>query len=327
MKGKRQKAKGKNESGMNLVATRSSRRASSCFAVFTFCLLPFAFCLWPSVTQAQYGRPQEGTMPRGGTPDVLKAVTIDQKLGAQIPLDTVFRDEAGRDVPLGEYFKKDKPVLLTLVYYQCPLLCSEVLNAQTGTLQAMNFLPGKEYEVVTVSFDARETPDMAARKKTEYLKRLGRPGAELGWHFLTGNQASIDRLAEATGFHYVWDDRSKQFAHASAIMIATPEGKLSHYFYGIEYAPKEMRLGLVEASKGKIGSPVDQLLLYCYHYDPTTGRFAPVMTVIRTAGVLTVLGVVALIVVLARRGSSNKSGGDSSGGNNWDESVNVGGTA
>ncbi len=261
-------------------------------------------------------------MPQGGTPDVLKSVTIDQKLGAQIPLDDSFRDEAGREVQLGEFFKKDKPVLLTLVYYQCPMLCSEVLNAQTGTLAAMNFLPGKEYEVVTVSFDARETPDMAARKKDEYLKRLGRPGAENGWHFLTGNQVSIDRLAEATGFHYVWDDRSKQFAHASAIMIATPEGKLSHYFYGIEYAPKDTRLALIEASSGKIGSPVDQLILYCYHYDPTTGKYGlVVMRVLRVAGVLTIFGIVALIVILRRRGTG--------GGNadKRDESINVGGAA
>lgn len=271
--------------------------------------------------QAQYGRPPESTMPQGGTPDVLKSVAIDQRLGAQLPLDAVFRDETGREVRLGDYFKADKPVVLTLVYYQCPMLCNEVLNSVTGTLQAVKFTPGTEYEIVTVSFDARETPDMAARKKDTYLKRLGRPGAETGWHFLTGDQAAIDALTEATGFHYAWDDRSKQFAHASAIMVATPQGKLSHYFYGIEYAPKELRLSLVEASSNKIGSPVDQLILFCYHYDPTSGKYGlVVMNIVRAAGVLTVFGLVALVLALRRR----SAGG---GTDHWDDSVDAGGAA
>ncbi|MCA1592693.1 MAG: SCO family protein [Acidobacteria bacterium] len=276
-----------------------------------FRLLLSALCLLsiPFAASAQYGRPPESTMPQGGTPDVLKTVTIEQRLNEQIPLDLTFRDEAGHDVWLGEYFKTDKPVVLALVYYQCPMLCNEVLNSLTGTLQAMSFTPGREYEVLTVSFDSRETPQMAATKRSEYLKRLGRPGAEAGWHFLTGDRAAIDRLTEAVGFHYVWDERSKQFAHASAIMVATPRGKLSHYFYGIEYAPKDLRLALVEASSGRIGSPVDQLILYCYHYDPTTGKYGlVVMNVMRAAGVLTVFGLVALILALRRR----------SAGDGWD---------
>ncbi|MGB8509600.1 MAG: SCO family protein, partial [Pyrinomonadaceae bacterium] len=224
-------------------------------------LLLVAHCALVNAS-AQYGQPPESTMPQGGTPDVLKSVTIDQRLGAQLPLDIPFRDEAGRDVRLGDYFKAGKPVVLTLVYYQCPMLCNEVLNSLTGTLQAVTFTPGKEFEVVTVSFDPRETPEMAARKKDLYIKRLGRPGAAEGWHFLTGDPDAIAALTEATGFHYAWDDRSKQFAHASAIMVATPQGKLSHYFYGIEYAPKELRLSLVESSSNKIGSPVDQLILF-----------------------------------------------------------------
>ena len=327
------------ESGVWSLKSKARRRAAACVRRRTLrralrtacCLLLAAYCLLPTVlcplssVEAQYGRPPQSSLPKGGKPDVLKEVKIEQRLNEQIPLDLAFRDESGRAVRLGEYFGK-KPIVLSLVYYECPMLCNQVLNGLVGTMEALKFTAGKEYEVITVSFDPRETPELAAQKKKTYLKRYGRAEAQQGWHFLTGDKANIDRLTNAVGFNYVWDETSQQFAHASAIMVATPEGKLSHYFYGIEYAPKEMRLGLVEASKGGIGSPVDQLLLYCYHYDPTTGRFAPVMTVIRTAGVLTVLGVVALIAVLARRGSSNKSGGGR-GGDKWDESVNVGGTA
>lgn len=276
-------------------------------------LLLTAHCLLLT-TLGQYGRPPESSMPQGGTPEVLKEITIEQRLGAQVPLDAVFRDETGRAVKLGEYFGK-KPVVLSLVYYECPMLCNQVLNGLVGTMEALKFTAGKEYDVVTVSFDPRETPELAARKKETYLKRYGRDGAAGGWHFLTGDKAEIDKLTEAVGFGYAWDTKSNQFAHASAIMVATPEGKLSHYFYGIEYAPKDVRLGLVEASAGKIGSPVDKLILYCYHYNPTTGKFAPVMMVIRTAGIVTVVGLAALIFVLARRGRR------------WDEGAVGGGTA
>jgi protein SCO1/2 len=255
----------------------------------------------------------------------LKQVEIEQKLGAQVPLDAVFRDESGREVQLGEFFREGKPVVLTLVYYECPMLCNQVLNGMTGALMALRFTAGKEYNVVTVSFDPRETPELAARKKETYLKRYGREGAGEGWRFLTGDKASIDRLAGAVGFQYVWDERSKQFAHASAIMVATPAGKLSHYFYGIEYAPKDLRLGLVEASEGKIGSPVDELLLYCFHYDPTTGSYGPVvMNIVRLAGVATILAIVALLLVLRRYG---RRGGGGRGAGELGESVNLGGTA
>jgi protein SCO1/2 len=201
------------------------------------------------------------------------------------------------------------------------MLCNQVLNGLVGTMEALKFTAGKEYDVVTVSFDPRETPELAAQKKKTYLKRYGRDGAESGWHFLTGDKENIDRLTEAVGFGYAWDAGSQQFAHASAIMVATPEGKLSHYFYGIEYAPKDVRLGLVEASAGKIGSPVDKLILYCYHYNPATGKFAPVMAVMRAAGVATVITLAALIFALARRGRRNGSGG------RWEESAVGGGTA
>jgi protein SCO1/2 len=267
---------------------------------------------------AQYGRPPESSMPQGGTPDVLKAVKIEQRLNELVPLDATFRDETGRTVRLGEYFKKERPVILSLVYYECPMLCNQVLNGLTGSLEALSFTPGKEFEVVTVSFDPTETPELAARKKATYMKRYGRPGAETGWHFLTGDSASIQRVASAVGFGYVWDEKSKQFAHGSAIMVATPEGRLSHYFYGIDYAPKELRLALVQSSSGKIGSAVDQLILYCYHYDPTTGKFAPVMAVMRAAGVVTVAGVVFMVLILRRRRDGD--------GPKWGEEIGSGGS-
>jgi protein SCO1/2 len=257
-----------------------------------------------------------GPRPTGKSDEVLKQVGIEQRLDNQIPLDLTFRDESGREVKLGEYFRGDKPVLLTLVYYECPMLCNQVLNGVVGTLGAMTFTPGKEFEVVTVSFDPREGPELASKKKESYLKRYRRENAGVGWHFLTGDKASIDALSESVGFRYVWDEQSKQFAHASAIMVATPKGKLSHYFYGIEYSPKDLRLALVEASEGKIGSPVDALILYCYHYDPATGRFAPVMAVLRVAGVLTVLGLAALVYYLTRRTRRRDE--------RWEEEINVG---
>jgi protein SCO1/2 len=263
--------------------------------------LPFYFCLLAGTTSAQYAQPPVGPMPTGKSDAVLKQVGIDQRLNNQIPLDLTFRDESGREVKLGEYFRGDKPVVLTLVYYECPMLCNQVLNGVVGTFEAMTFTPGKEFEVVTVSFDPREGPELAAKKKETYLKRYRREGAGAGWHFLTGDKDSIARLSDSVGFRYVWDEESKQFAHASAIMVATPQGRLSHYFYGIDYSPKDLRLALVEASEGRIGSPVDTLILYCYHYDPATGRFAPVMAVLRAAGVLTVIGLAALLYCLTRR--------------------------
>jgi protein SCO1 len=288
---------------------------------FASCLLLFAFCLLCCAVpaQAQYGSPPVGDVPTGNSTEVLKKVSIEQKLGSQIPLDATFKDEAGQSVKLGDYFKGERPVVLTLVYYECPMLCNQTLNGLVGALEAVTFTPGKEFEIVTVSFDPRESAEVAAKKKETYLKRYRRGGAEGGWHFLTGERSEIDRLAQSVGFGYAWDEQSKQFAHASAIMVATPEGKLSHYFYGIEYSPKDLRLSLVEASSGKIGSPVDELILYCYHYDPATGKFAPVMAVMRAAGVLTVVGMVALVLVLRRRSRRDTDA--------WDDEINVGGTA
>ncbi len=270
-------------------------------AVFAVGLLLLAAHCTPLTVQAQYAQPPMGPVPTGNSNEVLKKVDIEQRLGSQIPLDLKFRDESGREVRLGEYFAKGRPVALTLVYYECPMLCNQVLNGAVGAFQGLQFTAGKEFEVVTVSFDPREGPELAAKKKETYLRRYKREGAEAGWHFLTGDKASIDALAESVGFRYVWDEQSQQFAHASAVMVATPQGRLSHYFYGIDYAPRDLRLALVEASAGKIGSPVDSLLLFCYHYDPAAGRFAPVMGVLRAAGVLTVFGVAGLLFYLMRK--------------------------
>ncbi len=290
----------------------SARRALPAAAF----LLLAAFCLTPAAA-AQYAQPPVGPRPTGNSTEVLKQVGIDQRLDEQIPLDLRFRDESGREVALSEYFAKGKPVVLTLVYYECPMLCNQVLNGAVGAFQGLAFTVGKEYEVVTVSFDEREGPELAARKKETYLRRYRREGAEAGWHFLTGDKASVEALSRAVGFRYVWDEESKQFAHASALMVATPSGRLSHYLYGIDFAPKDLRFALVEASEGKVGSPVDALLLYCYHYDPVAGRFAPVMGVLRVAGVLTVFGVVALLLYLRRRTRAAEG--------RWDEEIKAGG--
>jgi protein SCO1/2 len=293
------------------------QRVSFCPLPTAHCLLVSAFLLFTAhcsllTVKAQPGMPQPnsplyGARPESGPvstglPRALKSVGIDQKLNEQIPLDAVFKDEQGRDVHLSQFFK-GKPVVLSLVYYTCPMLCNQVLNGMLGSFRQVSFNIGEQYEVVTVSFDPRETPELAAAKKTTYVKAYNRPGAEASWHFLTGDEANIKRLTEAVGFRYAWDEQTKQFAHASAIMVLTPEGKLARYFYGIDYPPKDLRLGLVEASQNKIGTPVDALLLYCYHYDPATGKYgAVVMNIMRVAGVVTLVLIVGMLLVLRKRG-------------------------
>jgi len=231
---------------------------------------------------------------------LLQAVGISQKMGAQIPLDLPFADESNRDVTLRQYF--EKPVILALVYYQCPSLCNMVLNGVLSAVKQLDMTAGQQYEVIAVSFDPRETPSMAAAKKQTYLKDYGRPGAEQGWHFLTGPETSSKALAEAVGFRYFYDSLTNQYAHSSAIMILTPAGRIARYFYGIQYPSRDVRLGLVEASSEKIGTPTDQVLLYCFHYDPTTGKYALViMNVLRLAALIT-LGVLAtFMIVMFRR--------------------------
>jgi protein SCO1 len=284
--------------------TSRQSRITMLFLLFAFCLLPFAF---GADAAAQGGwtanGPGEPTPPSGGKPKALEKVDIEQRLNEQIPLDLTFRDENGESVRLGDYFGK-KPVVLSLVYYSCPQLCNQVLNGLTSSLRTLSaFDIGKEFDVVTVSFDPRETAELATEKKKTYIQWYKRDGAVEGWHFLTGDQQAIDRLTEAVGFHYTFDPQTNQFAHASGIMIATPEGKLARYYYGIEYSAKDLRLGLVEASNNKIGSPVDQLLLYCYHYDPATGKYGPiVINMIRLGGIVTIIGMIALVLFMRRRG-------------------------
>jgi protein SCO1/2 len=261
----------------------------------------------PRFTGADVGGPPPGTSSEL-VPDILEKVGIDQKLNAQVPLDAVFRDELGRQVKLGDYFGK-RPVVLSLVYYECPMLCTQVLNGAVAAFKVLNFSVGDEYEVVTLSFNPKETPAMASAKKQTYLAKYGRPAGADSWHFLTGEQPAIDALASSVGFRYVFDKASQQYVHASALMVLTPDGRVSKYFYGIDYPPKDLRLGLIEASGGKIGTPVDQVLLYCYHYDPHSGKYSMVvMNVLRLAGLLTVALIAGSIVMmwgLDRRKSKN----------------------
>ena len=224
-------------------------------------------------------------------PASLQGVGFEQRLNEQVPVDIEFRDEAGQTIKLGKYFG-ERPVILVLVQYRCPMLCTEVLNGLVRALLDVSLTIGKDFDVVTVSFDAREQPELAAAKKKTYVERYDRPEAEKGWHFLTGRQEAIDRLTSAVGFHYRYDVHTDQFAHASGIMMLTPGGKVSRYFYDISYKPRDVRLGLVEASEGKISSPTDQVLLFCFHYDPNEGKYGPtVMNLLRAGGVLTVLGI------------------------------------
>ena len=247
--------------------------------------------------------------PPSGLPQALNDVGIDQKLNEQLTLDLEFRNESGEAVKLGNYFGK-KPVVLSLVFYECPMLCNQVLNGMVSAFRVMSFKAGEEFEVVTVSFDSRETSTLAAAKKRTYVGYLPeekQSAAASGWHFLTGDETNIKRLTDAVGFRYHFDQATNQFAHASAIYIATPQGKLARYFYGIEYAPRDIRLGVIEASENKIGSPVDQLLLYCYHYDPATGKYgAVVMNMIRLGGVATLVAMFALFFLLRRRETTRR---------------------
>jgi len=258
---------------------------------------------WPASACAQGMNQGMMSPPASMRPPGLKNVGILQNLNTQIPADLVFRDETGQTVRLGDYFGR-KPVILSLVYYQCTMLCGEVLNGLDTALRVLKFDVGKEFDVLTVSFDPKDTPAVATLKKSEYLKRYKRAGAENGWHFLTGQQPAIDALTKAAGFQYQYDPRSEQFAHATAIMILTPEGKIAQYYYGVEYAPKDLRLGLIQASNHKIGNVVDEVLLYCYHYDPNTGKYgATIFTILRLSGAATILVMGVFLGILIRRGS------------------------
>lgn len=234
-------------------------------------------------------------------PKVLSDIGIDQKLNEQVSLDFPLVDEDGNHVQLGKYFGK-RPVILALVYYECPMLCNQVMNGMNGALKTLDFNAGQEYEIVAVSFNPKDTPEKAKKKKQAYVQAYHRDGGENGWHFLTGDSATVAKLAAQVGFRYVFDSVSNQYAHASGIMVLTPEGKLSKYFYGIEYSGNDLKFAIMEASNNKIGSPVDQLLLYCYHYDPMTGKYGPeVVNILKIGGGLTIVGIAGFLFALRKR--------------------------
>ncbi|HTP67849.1 MAG TPA: SCO family protein [Dongiaceae bacterium] len=251
-----------------------------------------------------------------GLPPALANVGFDPQLNAQIPLDTPFLNENSQAVTLRSYSGK-KPMVLAFVYFTCPMLCNQVEQAVVGTLKMISFNPGTDYEVVFVSFDPNDTPDEALKKKHEALSRFARPSTEAGWHFLTGTTESINAVTKAADFRFSYDEKSKLFGHASGLLLLTPDGRISRYFFGVEFPPSNVRLGLVDASAGKIGTPVDHLLLFCYQYDPTRARYsATILTVIRMGGVVTLLCMAIGFVIFRRRdahaGSSGKGAADSS---------------
>jgi protein SCO1 len=243
-------------------------------------------------------------VPGNTMPGPLKEVRYDQRLGSQVPMDLPFRDEAGRRVRLGDTFGR-RPAILVLAYYHCPMLCDMVLQGVETSLKPLSLAPGKDFDVVVASIDPKETPAMGAKKKREILERYARPGTAAGWHFLTGEQPSIDRLANAVGFKYVYDPQRDQFAHAAGMVILTPQGRVSRYLFGLEYPARDVRLGLIESADGRIGGLVDQILLYCFHYDPVVGRYsAAVLKIVRLAGIASVAGLGLLVALLRRRGAA-----------------------
>jgi protein SCO1/2 len=247
------------------------------------------------------GYKKEPGMVSSALPAALRSIGFDQNIDQHVPLDTTFRDEAGKTVRLGDYFGK-RPVVMVFAYYDCPMLCTQVINGLSSALGVLSLNPGEDFEIVTVSFNPHDTPATATAKKAIYLERYKRPGASDGWHFLTGDQPEIDRLTSAAGFRYAWDADTRQYAHPSGVIVLTPDGRLARYLFGIEYGPRDLRLGIVEASEGQVGTPVDALLLYCYHYDPMTGRYGLIiMRAMRLAGGATVLAIGAFILIMLRR--------------------------
>lgn len=261
--------------------------------------------------QGRTGLAEPGVAPDSAeeTPEKLRRVGFDQNLGRPLPLDAAFVDEEGREVRLSDYFGK-KPVMLSMVYYGCPMLCPMTLNGLTSSLKALTWNVGDEFEVVVVSIDPEETPEDAAEAKLQATSRYGRTGTEAGWHFLTGDEADVRRLADAVGFRYQYDPERDEYGHAAGLTMITPEGFVSRYFFGIEYPPKDLKLGLVETASGEVGSLVEQLLLYCFHYDPAIGSYewsARVMTALKIAAVLTVLGMIGGILWMLRLEKRHRS--------------------
>ena len=243
----------------------------------------------------------EAGSPANAKPGLLDKIGIDQRLNQRVPLDLMFKDETGRDVRLGEFFGK-RPVVLALVYYECPMLCTQVLNGAVSALSVLSFDVGKEYDVIAVSINPKETPGLAAQKKQAYLERYKRPQTAAGWHFLTGREENIQRLAAAVGFRYAYDEEIQQYAHGAGIEILTPQGVLSKYFYGIEFSPRDIRFGLIEASDERIGTAIDTALMLCYHYDPATGKYgAAAIDAIRIGGIATLLALLSFMFISLRR--------------------------
>jgi protein SCO1/2 len=239
--------------------------------------------------------------PTSAKPGILSKIGIDQRLNHQVPLELTFVDETGKTVKLGDYFGK-RPVLLALVYYECPMLCTQVLNGVTGALKVLNFDVGREFDVIAVSINPKEGPGLASQKKQAYIERYGRPHTAAGWHFLTGEEDNIRKLADAVGFRYVYDEEIKQYAHGAGVELLTPQGVIARYFYGIEYAPRDIRLGIVEASEERIGSVIDAALLLCYHYDPSTGKYgAAALRLVRIGAVATIAAFGMFLFVSIRR--------------------------
>ena len=254
----------------------------------------------PVIAQVGVTAPAPGD-PSSARPGILSKIKIDQHLDTQLPLDLPFVDDHGQKVRLGDYFGK-RPVILALVYYECPMLCTQVLNGLVTALTVMNFEAGREFDVVAVSFNPREGPGLASQKKAAYVERYGRPHTANGWHFLTGEESSIKQLTEAVGFRYEYDDAIKQYAHGAAIEVLTPKGHISKYFFGIEFSARDLRLGLIEASDERIGTVIDDFLLFCYHYDPATGKYgAAVLRLVRLGGICTVLAFLSFLTISLRR--------------------------
>ena len=286
---------------MTASTTRTQRLLCGLLVTFV------SFVLSPKATAQMAGGPatagykQEPGMTSSTLPAALREIGFDQRIDERVPLDTTFRDETGKTVKLGDYFGA-RPVVMVFAYYDCPMLCTQVINGLSSALGVMSLNPGKDFEIVTVSFNPHDTPATATAKKAVYLDRYKRDGAGTGWHFLTGDQPQIDRLTKAAGFRYAYDADTKQYAHPSGVIVLTPDGRLAKYLFGIEYGPRDLRFAIVEASAGKVGTTVDALLLYCYHYDPMTGRYGfVVMRALRVAGAGTVLALGAFIVVMVRR--------------------------
>lgn len=278
---------------MKRIEPETRSRARALFAGGAALAATFAFlCAFAGTVSAQ---------PANAPAKLPGQVSIAQRLGAQLPMDAMFRDENGNIVRLGDYFRSGRPVIFNFVYYRCPMLCSLVLEGTTDALTELKLNAGKDFDLVTISIDPRDQPKDAIEKKAKYVKRYGRAGASTAWHFLTGNDSTIHRVTAAAGFQYAYDPQSDQFAHPAVLMVLTPEGRLARYFYGIQYKPSDVRMALVEASHNKIGTPTDQLLLLCFHYDASQGKYtATAMNFVRAGGVVTVLALGGFIFVMLR---------------------------